>query len=313
MTIEILAIAPMLKICLPALEAAYTVHTLWDADDPDALIAEVAPRVRGIATDGAYGVSADVLARCPKVEVVACFGVGYDAVATDYCCEHGIPVTNTPEVLNDGVAEMTQALMLALARQIPQADQYVRAGRWVTDGLYPLTAELNGRSVGILGLGRIGKEIAQRCQSMRMRVVYHGRTEQPNQPYKYYGDLEAMARDVDWLVIIAPGTPETRGIVSRKVLQALGPEGRLVSIARGSLVDQEALIEMLQTGGIAGAALDVFLDEPNVPEALFGLDNVVLSPHQGSATHQTRAAMGNLVVRNLAAHFAGTPLITPVV
>ena len=312
MTIEILAVAPMLEICLPALQRNFTVHTVWDAEDPEALIAGVAPRVRGVATDGAYGVKADVLALCPKVEVVACFGVGYDAVATDYCREHGIPVTNTPEVLNDGVAEMAQALMLALARQIPQADQYVRAGRWVTDGLHPLTAELNGRTVGILGLGRIGKEIAQRCQSMHMRVVYHGRSEQKNQPYPFYADLLEMAHYVDWLVTIAPGTPETKGLVSRDVLEALGPEGRLVSIARGSLIDQEALVEMLQSGGIAGAALDVFAAEPDVPEALFGLDNVVLSPHQGSATVQTRTAMGDLVVRNLVAHFESRPLLTPV-
>ena len=180
------------------------------------------------------------------------------------------------------------------------------------EGLHPLTSELNGKTVGIIGLGRIGKEIAVRCQSMRMRVVYHGRTEQANQPYPYYADPVEMARDVDWLVVIAPGTPQTKGIVSRKVLEALGPEGRLVNVARGSLVDQEALVEILAAKGIAGAALDVFADEPNVPEELFAMDHVVLSPHQGSATTQTRHAMGDLVVRNLTAHFEGRPLITPV-
>jgi len=180
------------------------------------------------------------------------------------------------------------------------------------EGGYPLTGELTGARVGILGLGRIGKEIARRCQVFRMRVAYHGRSEQPYEPYEYYADLVAMAGDVDWLVVIAPGTAETKGIVSREVMGALGPKGCLVSIARGSLVDEPAMVEMLQSGALGGAALDVFEDEPRVPEVLFGLDNVVLSPHQGSATEKTRTAMGDLVVANLAAHFAGRPLLTPV-
>jgi lactate dehydrogenase-like 2-hydroxyacid dehydrogenase len=206
---------------------------------------------------------------------------------------------------------MTMALMLALCRRIPQADVHVREGWWLEGG-YPLTAELTGARVGILGLGRIGKEIARRCQAFKMRVAYHGRSEQPYEPYEYYADLALMAGDVNWLVVIAPGTAETKGIVSRRVLEALGPEGCLVSVARGSLIDEPAMVEMLQSGALGGAALDVFEDEPRVPEALLGLDNVVLSPHQGSATSKTRAAMGDLVVANLAVHFAGRPLLTPV-
>ncbi|MEO1276951.1 MAG: 2-hydroxyacid dehydrogenase, partial [Pseudomonadota bacterium] len=221
-------------------------------------------------------------------------------------------VSNTPDVLNDAMAEITLGLIVALCRRIPQADAYVRAGRWASEGGFGLTGELTGKRLGILGLGRIGKEIARRAQAFKMEVVYHGRSRQADQPFPYYASLEEMARDVDWLVVIAPGTAETKGIVSRQVLEALGPEGHLVNVARGGLVDQEALVEMLASKAIAGAALDVFADEPQVPEALWSLDNVVLSPHQGSATTKTRTAMGDLVVRNLAAHFAGDPLLTPV-
>jgi lactate dehydrogenase-like 2-hydroxyacid dehydrogenase len=202
--------------------------------------------------------------------------------------------------------------MIALARRIPQTDRYVRDGKWLKSA-YPLLTELNGKTLGILGLGRIGKEIATRAQAMRMRVVYHGRSRQPDMPYIYYDKLIDMARDVDWLVIIAPGGKATEKIVSRQVLEALGPEGYLVNMARGTLVDEPALVELLQSGRLGGAALDVFEKEPQVPEALFALDNVVLSPHQGSATHQTRNKMGALVVANLDAHFAGEPLPSRVV
>jgi len=176
----------------------------------------------------------------------------------------------------------------------------------------PLTRQLTGAKAGILGLGRIGKEIARRLEAMRVTVSYHGRSEQPGQPYRYYADLAAMARDVDWLVVIAPATPQTIGVVSRAVLTALGPEGHLVNVARGSLVDEPALVDLLGAGALGGAALDVFADEPTVPEALMAMENVVLAPHVGSATHHTRWAMGDVVVRNLAAHFAGQPLISPV-
>lgn len=311
---EILAVAPMLMACMPALEEAYSVHRVWtlSPEDRTALLAEVGPRIRAIATDGHNGVDAETMAACPKLEMISGFGVGYDGVDIAACKARGIRVTNTPDVLNDAVAEMAMALMLGLAREVPQIDRYVRAGRWVKEGLYPLTAELTGATLGIVGLGRIGKEIAARAQAFKMRVVYHGRREQAGQPFQYYADLEAMARDVDWLVAIAPATPDTTGIVSRRVMQALGPEGRLVNIARGALVDEPAMVELLQSGGLGGAALDVFVAEPHVPEALFELDNVVLAPHQGSATRKTRQQMGEMVVANLAAFFAGEPLLTPV-
>ncbi len=312
MTAEILMLGRMLPSVMEALDAAYTVHRLWEAPDRAAMLADVGPRIRGVATDGHLGLPGDVMEACPGLEIASSYGVGYDAIDIDACRARGIRVTNTPDVLNDAVAEMALGLMLSLCRRIPQADAYVRAGKWVSEGNFGLTGELTGRKVGILGLGRIGKEIARRCQAMKMQVVYHGRTEQVHEPYPFYADLEAMARDVDWLVVIAPGSASTKGIVSRAVLEALGPDGALVNVARGSLVDEAALVDCLASGKIGGAGLDVFEAEPKVPEALFGMDNVVLQPHQGSATHKTRAAMGDLVVKNLAAHFAGLPLLTPV-
>ena len=309
MPIEILQTHKLLASCEQALAERYTVHKLHEAADKDALLAAVRDRVRGIAGGNA---GPELMDKLPRLEIIANFGVGYDSIDTKAARERNIRVTNTPNVLNDAMAEITIGLMISLARRLPQADQYVRQGKWAA-GNFPLQSELNGKTVGILGLGRIGKEIAARAQAMRMRVVYHGRHKQPNEPYIYYDKLVDMARDADWLVLIAPGGKSTDRIVDRAVLEALGPEGFLVNMGRGTLVDEPVLVEMLRSGGIAGAALDVFEKEPNVPEALFGLDNVVLSPHQGSATHQTRYKMGALVVQNLEAHFAGEPLPSAVV
>lgn len=306
---DILQTHKLLDRCEQELAKRYTVHKLHEAADKDALIAEIAPRIRAIAGGN---VGPALMDKLPKLQIIANFGVGYDSIDTAAARQRNIRVTNTPNVLNDAMAEITIGLMISLARRLPQADQFVRQGKWPKGG-FPLQSELNGKTVGILGLGRIGKEIALRCQAMKMRVVYYGRRRQHDEPYQFYDDLVAMARDVDWLVIIAPGGKATEKIVSRQVLEALGPEGYLCNMARGTLVDEAALVELLQSGGLAGAALDVFEKEPSVPEALFGLDNVVLSPHQGSATHQTRNKMGDLVVANLDAHFAGEPLISAVV
>jgi lactate dehydrogenase-like 2-hydroxyacid dehydrogenase len=307
--IEILSTHKIHKSAEEAMPKYFTVHRLPDGAERAAFLKEVGPRIRGAT---GWGIDKATIDALPALEIYANAGVGYDGVDISACKARGIKVTNTPDVLNDAMAEITLGLMIALSRQIVAADRYVRDGRWKKDGNYAHTTELTGRTVGILGLGRIGKEIAARCTAMKMRVVYHGRSEQAHQPYVYYKSLAAMAKDVDVLVVVAPGGAETRGIVSREVIAALGPDGMLVNVARGTLVDEAALVEALVSGKLGGAALDVFEDEPNVPEALVKLDNVVLSPHQGSATFKTRDAMGDLVVANLRAHFDGKPLLTPV-
>lgn len=306
---DILLTQPQSKNCIAALKQRFTVHSLIDSADPDALLNEAGGRIRAIAGGK---VNAALIDKLPKLEIIAHSGVGTDSIDLKAAKARGVWVTNTPDILNDAVAELTIGLMLALARRLPQADRYIRDGEW-SDGMYPLTGELNGKTLGILGLGRIGKEIARRAEAMKMKVVYHGRNRQPDQAYAYYADLTEMARDVDWLVLIAPSGRATEGIVSRQVIEALGQKGMLVNMARGSLVEEPALVELLTTGALGGAALDVFAKEPAVPEALLGLDNVVLSPHQGSRTLETRDAVGRLVVANLDAHFSGKPLISPVV
>lgn len=309
MSIEILQTGPLLKSCEITLAERYTVHKLHEAADQQAFLAEVAPRIRAHAGSG---VKADLIAKLPKLEIIAGFGVGVDNIDLAAARTAGVRVTNTPNVLNDAVAELTIGLMIALARRIPQADRFVRAGKW-PGAEFGLFGELTGKTVGILGLGRIGKEIANRAQAMKMRVVYYGRKRQEKEPFVYYDNLADMARDSDWLVVIAPGGKGTEGIVSRQVLEALGPKGMIVNMARGTLIDEPAMVDMLVNGKLGGAALDVFANEPQVPEQLLALDNVVLSPHQGSATHQTRDAMGATLVANLDAHFAGEPLISAVV
>lgn len=306
---EILQTHKLLDSCERALAERYTVHKLHEAADKDALIAKVAGSVRAIAGGN---VKPELMDKLPKLEIIANFGVGYDTIDTKAARERNIRVTNTPNVLNDAMAEIAIGLMVSLARRLPQADRYTREGKW-PKASFPLQSELNGKTLGILGLGRIGKEIAVRAQAMKMRVVYHGRHRQELEPHIYYSTLVDMARDVDWLLVVAPGGKSTDGLVSREVLEALGPEGFFVNLGRGTIVDEPALVELLQSGGLKGAALDVFEKEPQVPEALLALDNVVLSPHQGSATHQTRNQMGALVVANLEAHFAGEPLLSAVV
>jgi lactate dehydrogenase-like 2-hydroxyacid dehydrogenase len=309
MPIEILQTGKLHASCEAALAERYTVHKLHEQPDKDAWLRENGARIRAHAGSG---VQADLMDKLPNLEIIASFGVGYDNIDTKGAKARNIRVTNTPNVLNDAVAELTIGLMISLARRIPQGDQFVRGGKW-PGGNMGLFSELTGKTVGVLGLGRIGKEIATRAQAMKMRVVYTGRKRQPSEPHIFYDSLTDMARDSDWLVIIAPGGKSTDGIVSREVLEALGPKGMLVNVARGTLIDEPAMLELLQNGGLGGAALDVFVDEPKVPEGFLKLDNVVLSPHQGSATHQTRDAMGALLVANLEAHFAGEPLISAVV
>lgn len=310
---DLLLVGPLMPSVVDALAERFVLHRLWEAEDRDALLADLAPRVRAAATNGAVGCSGAVMERLPRLEVLACFGVGVDAIDLATARARGVRVTNTPDVLNDAVAELALALMLALCRRIVPADSYVRAGRWTGFGAYPLTDELTGKTVGIVGLGRIGREIARRCQAFRMQVVYHGRRRQPHEPYPFFADLAEMARAADWLVVVAPGGAGTHHMVDRAVLEALGPEGALVNVGRGTSVDEAALVACLEAGRLGGAALDVYEDEPRVPDALKTMENVVLSPHQGSATRKTRRAMGELVVANLDAFLNGDPLPTPVV
>lgn len=300
---------PMLASAMDALDEAFNVNRIWESDDQDAYYAANAS-TRFAAT--AKGFTSEMMDRLPALEVIASFGVGTDSIDLGAAKARNIRVTNTPDVLNDAVAELAFGLMLSLCRRIADADSFVRDGKWL-DGGYPLTGELTGAKVGIIGLGRIGKEIANRCQAFKMQVSYHGRREQAFQPYPYYADLEEMARDVDWIIAVVPGDPSTAGMLSESVLKALGPTGAIVNVGRGSLIDEPAMLRMLKSGELGGAALDVFAEEPKMSEEMWGLSNVVLSPHQGSATDKTRWAMGDMVVRNLLAAKAGDPLISPVV
>ena len=295
------------------ISARLPLHRLWLEPNPDLWLAEWTPRIRAIATTGGHAPLDEAYMRqYPRLEVIASFGVGYDHIDAKAAARLGIIVTNTPGVLDDEVADTALGLMLMTVRQLPQAERYLRAGQWVAKGAYPLTPSLRGRTVGILGLGRIGKAIATRASAFGLDVVYHGRNPQDDVPYRYYPSLIDMAKASDVLIVVAPGGPATRHIINAEALEALGPNGVLINIARGSLVDEKALIEALRTGKILAAGLDVFETEPNVPEELIALDNVVLLPHVGSASVKTRQAMAECVVENLFAWADGKPPLTPV-
>jgi len=297
-------------LMMRALESEYVLHRLWEAADREREIARIAPRVRGIVTGSMVGASALLIDSFPHLEIIACFGVGVETIDIEYARRRGIAVTNTPEVLNEDVADMGVALLLAASRMIPQGDRFVREGRWLT-GLMPFTHRVHGAKVGIVGLGRIGSSVARRLEAFDMTILYHGPNDKRHPRYRYCPDLAAMARECAFLVLTCPGTPATCNLIGREVLAALGPDGTLINIARGSVVDEQALIEALGARSIRAAALDVYPDEPRVPAALMKLENVVLSPHQSSATHETRVAMAELTLANLRAHFAGQPLPTP--
>ena len=309
---ELVLVGPMMPHVMAALDEDFTVHRLWEAADPDALLADVGERVRAIATSGNIGAKAALMDALPKAEIISCYGVGVDSIDLAHAAQRGVIVTNTPEVLNDDVANMAIALLLATSRRICVGDRYVRAGKWPQHGEMPLTRGIRGKRVGILGLGRIGKDIAAKASVFGVEILYHGRSPQDDVPHRYYGDLVEMARDSDYLVAICPGGEATRNLVNRQVMDALGPEGVLINVARGTVVDEAALVLALQEGRLGGAGLDVFLEEPQVPEPLLSMDQVVLQPHAASATVETRHAMGDLVVQNLRAHFAGKPVLTAV-
>lgn len=267
-------------------------------------------RVRGIITRSNYEVPEDIIRALPNLGVIATCGVGHDGIPLALARQRGILVANTPDVLNDAVAELTIGMILALLRCLPAADQYVREGRWGRVS-WPLGQSLSGKRVGIVGLGRIGKEIARRLECFNVQIAYHGRTDQ-RLAYRYEPDVRQLAAASDILVLTAPGGHETRHLINGDVLQALGPEAYLVNVARGSLVDEEALLEALMQSRIAGAALDVYDNEPHIDERFLGLDNVLLLPHIGSATHQTRQAMTRLTLDNLDLFFRDGRVLTPV-
>ncbi|KHL25248.1 dehydrogenase [Croceibacterium mercuriale] len=297
---------------IAALEDRFTLHRLWEQVDPDRFLQDHGAAIRGMAASSRAGqIGGELYDRLPALEIVANFGVGYDTVDVDAAAARGIIVTNTPGVLDEEVADLTLGLLLATVRRIPQADRHVREGRWPA-GSFPLSPTLRGRTIGILGLGSIGKAIARRLDGFGVKIAYHGRSRQALVGYDYHPTPEALAEACDVLVAIVPGGTETRHLVDAAVLAALGPQGILINVARGSVVDQAALVAALQSGTILAAGLDVFEDEPHVPQTLLDLPGVVVLPHVGSASTHTRAAMGQLVVDNLVAWFDTGRPVTPV-
>ena len=297
---------------MAALQSEFTAHLLSEAPERNAFLRQHAATVHGLATFGPMPVDGKLMDALPKLEIISNFGVGVDAINLDDAKKRGVIVTNTPDVLNEAVADTAIALVLSTVRKFPQSEVYLRAGHWAARGPYPLTIDAGGKTLGILGLGRIGEAIAKRALACGMRIRYHNRSRK-DVPYPYDPDPVTLAKNSDVLMVVTPATAETNRIINARILDALGPEGYLVNIARGSVVDEPVLLRYLQEKKIAGAGLDVFADEPRVPPEFFTLDNAVLFPHVGSATVETRKAMGDLQVENLRLHFAGQPVKTRVV
>ncbi len=296
---------------LDALDQAFNVHRYWEAADKPALLAALAPKLEAIATRGDLGVPNDVMKALPKLKIISVYGVGLDAVDLNLARSLGISVTNTPNVLNDDVADLALGLMLAVARRIPAGEAHVRSGAWATQS-FPLVTRMSGKRLGILGLGSIGKAIAKRALGFGMMISYHGRNKQADQPFTYYPTAVELAANSDFLVAIVTGGAGTAKLVNADVLKALGPKSYFINVARGSVADEEALLQALENRSIAGAGLDVYLNEPKIDPRFSKLDNVVLQPHQGSGTVETRRVMGELMRNNILAHFDGRPLLTPV-
>ncbi len=310
-SIKVLIPAPAMPLIVEGTDKAFTLLKLWEQPDEEAFLKEHASSIRAIAGGAKKRMDGAFLSRFPKLEIVSNFGVGYDGVDAAWCGGNGVIVTNTPDVLTDEVADLTIGLLLSTIRQLPQADAYLRRGDWLK-GPYPLTTTLRDRKVGILGLGRIGKAVARRLEGFGVEIAYHGRSRQPEVAYEYHPTLKGLAAAVDVLISVAPGGADTNKIINAEVLEALGPQGILVNVGRGTVVDEQALIESLRAGRILSAGLDVFEDEPRVPAALIEMPHVVLLPHVGSASHHTRRLMGQLVVDNMISWFEGKGPLTPV-
>jgi lactate dehydrogenase-like 2-hydroxyacid dehydrogenase len=311
----LLMTGPMMPLIVEGCDKAFTVHRLLEAPDREALLAKVAPEIKAICTGGHTGVATDdaLMSRFPNLKIVSNFGVGYDSVDAAAAGKRGVIVTNTPDVLTEEVADTTIGLLLTTVREFYRAEKWLRDGRWAKEGDYRLTpGSLRDRSVGIAGLGRIGKAIARRLEAFGVPISYFGRRAQADVPYKFYGDLVAMARDVDTLIVVTPGGAGTESLINGEVLKALGSRGVLINMSRGSVVDEKALMQALKSGTIMAAGLDVFRGEPKVDPALMELDNLTMFPHVGSASQHTRNQMGQLVVDNLVCFVEGKPPKTPV-
>ena len=297
---------------MATLQNEFTTHLLSEAPERNAFLKQHAPAVRGLATFGPMAVDGKLMDALPKLEIISNFGVGVDAINLDDAKKRKIIVTNTPDVLNEAVADTALALVLNTVRKFPQSEIYLRGGNWTSRGPYPLATDIGGKTLGVLGLGRIGEAIAKRAAACGMKIRYHNRSKK-DVAYPYDPDPVTLAKNCDVLIVVTPATAQTNRIINAKVMDALGPQGYVVNIARGSVVDEPVLLRYLQEKKIAGAGLDVFADEPRVPPEFFTLDNAVLFPHVGSATLETRKAMGDLQVENLRLHFAGKPVRTRVV
>ena len=311
MKLDILAIGKLAPALESGLRQTYTFHERLPESDA-AAGASIGKQVRGIVARASLPVSREVIASLPALEIISVFGVGYDKVDVSAARERSIVVTNTPNVLNEDVADTAMALLLCVARGIPAGERFLRQGLWKPNVKFPLMRKVSGARLGIIGLGRIGSAIAHRAEGFGMAIAYSDLEPKAGVSYKYFRSTEELAAAVDFLVVVAYGGPTTRGLVNAGVLKALGPKGFLINVARGSIVDEAALVEALKAGVIRGAGLDVFANEPNVPAELLNMDNVVLTPHLASATEQTRKAMADLVLANLEAHFAGKGALTPV-
>jgi lactate dehydrogenase-like 2-hydroxyacid dehydrogenase len=310
--VEVLLVGPPKPTIVNGL-APFTLHRLGEAKDRDALLKEIGGRVRAIASSvTAEPIGSELMGKLPRLEIVSTFGVGYDHIEVQWAAAHGVTVTNTPQVLTEEVADTALGLLLCTVREFPQAERYLRAGKW-PERAYPLSkATLRNRTVGMVGMGAIGQAIARRLEAMTVPVVYHSRRPAAGVSYRHYPKLLDMARDVTVLLVITPGGAETKNLINAEVLKALGPDGILINMARGSVVDEEALIQALKNKTILSAGLDVYLREPEVPPELIAMENVVLFPHLGSGSVYTRTQMDQLVVVNLLAWAAGKPPLTPV-
>ena len=308
---DLLLICGVTDRMMDRLTAEFSVHPVKDIPDLDAFLDERGSKITAVATDGHLGLKTEVMDRLPNLKIVSSYGVGYDAIDATAAMARGVVVTHTPDVLNDEVADTAIMLWLAVSRQLVVNDNYVRSGRWEAEGNAPLSRSIQNRTVGILGLGRIGQTIASRASMFNATILYHTLSAK-DVPYTYCADLVDMARQSDVVICITPGGPETQHLVNRDVLDALGPEGTLINVSRGSVVDEAALVEALQDGRLGAAGLDVFEEEPSVPAALLGMENVVLQPHVGSATVETRQAMGDLTCDNLSQYLKDGTTLTPV-